>query len=166
MSEKIEQGLHTQMDTLGESYAIYHSNVRANDVQMRTVGVGEHLARIFGFKRHQSLYGEEGDHIADRFPERGWDWTGGACKESEPAFISISRTNELIAYMILYATMAIITLVVLYTIRITQPTTDHSNAPLGAANVLPASAGLSVPNARSIEHYTFETGRVKTVISR
>jgi hypothetical protein len=69
---------------------------------IRVPTVGEHMLRVFGFNRDQSLYGIEGDRLAARYPEKGWTWALGYA-EPIPLFLEQSRQNQMKAYCLLIA---------------------------------------------------------------
>jgi len=100
----------------------------------RVVGVGEHIVRIFGFKRSESLYGIEGDRLAQKYDRRGWDWVGDVAEECQPAFLSLSQDNELIAYMIVCAIPFVISIVILYFISPRHDTPPRAFVPLTSSS--------------------------------
>jgi hypothetical protein len=78
---------------------------------IRIPSVGEHLLRILGFKRNESLYGVDGDRIAAQHPEKGDNGFRGY-EEQVPIFILHGRHNEMVAYFILCAIVSVVSLTV------------------------------------------------------
>lgn len=66
-----------------------------HQADIRIPSVRQHLLRIFGINRHQSLYGVDGDRIVAEFnahPEKGY---------AEPVFMLQGQHNQGVAYMLL-----------------------------------------------------------------
>lgn len=70
------------------------------DEDIRVPTVKEHLLRVFGHKRGESLYGSEGDKLAAQYPQKKWNWVLGY-DEPIPLFLEQSRQNQAKAYCVL-----------------------------------------------------------------
>lgn len=93
----VEQRTH--IAAFGSAYSEHQATTRTK-IDMHVVPVHFHVLRILGFKRNQPLYGKEGDLIAERFRGLGWDWVDCTTPEPVPHWIRVSRTNEVLAWMI------------------------------------------------------------------
>lgn len=74
--------------------------VKHPEETIRVPTVTEHLLRAIGFKRHESLYGVEGDQLAARYPQKKFQWALGY-DEPIPLFLEQSRQNQMKAYCLL-----------------------------------------------------------------
>lgn len=84
------------------AYASYYCNTESNP-NIRVPDVIECVARIFGYKRGQPFFGNDGDKIAARYQSRcGWNWADDIEQAPDPTpwWVAQGRRNENMAYIL------------------------------------------------------------------
>lgn len=145
-AEELQQRTH--ITAFGSAYTEHQESQRAK-IDVRVVPVWFHVLRILGFTRGQPLYGKEGDLIAERFRGLGWDWVDCTTPEPIPHWIRDSRTNEVLAWMIVGTAGLTVALTALSATRsmIAKAQAEASPAIFGSAN--PDVGDVGAPNQYS-----------------
>ncbi|HIA51769.1 MAG TPA: hypothetical protein EYN91_06720 [Candidatus Melainabacteria bacterium] len=111
MSQIVRKGDdEEEIDPLILAYFEYHETRRKNvDFQVDTVS--QHFLALLGLQRTKIT---ESDRIAERYPERGWNWAWTAEQQSDPWFVTANRHNRMLAYAFLCAIPFIVLIATLY----------------------------------------------------
>lgn len=125
-AEELQQRTH--ITAFGSAYSEHQESARAK-IDVRVVPVWFHCMRILGLKRNQPLYGKEGDLIAERFRGLGWDWIDCTTPEPIPFWIRDSRTNEVLAWMIVGTVGLVVALSAISVTRSILHSTAQSQTP-------------------------------------